>query len=211
MSPGEHPPSDPERRSRTAPEDPATGTPAEASSAEPAANPAHQHASDGLELARQQARAVARARPATGSTPRKKARKSAYSRGRQGVQASGAHPDDRDPQTIEAVVSRLVEDHGWAVDLRVQGIFARWAELVGADVAEHARPEHYADAKLTVRTDSTAWATQLRLLAPSIVRRLNEELGSETVRIVEVRGPEAPSWSRGSRRVKGRGPGDTYG
>ena len=42
-----------------------------------------------------------------------------------------------------------------------------------------------------VRTDSTAWATQLRLLAPTVVRRLNEELGHGTVAVIEVLGPHA--------------------
>ena len=63
-----------------------------------------------------------------------------------------------------------------------------------------------------VRTDSTAWATQLRLLAPTVVRRLNEELGHGTVALIEVAGPHLPSWKKGPRSVRdGRGPRDTYG
>ena len=44
-------------------------------------------------------------------------------------------------------------------------------------------------ARLVVRTDSTAWATQLKLLTPTVVRRLNEELGHGTVPLIEVLGP----------------------
>jgi predicted nucleic acid-binding Zn ribbon protein len=62
-----------------------------------------------------------------------------------------------------------------------------------------------------VVADTTAWATQLRLLAPALVRRLNEELGAGTVTRVRVRGPAAPSWRKGGLRVIGRGPRDTYG
>ena len=170
------------------------------------------HEPDGLDLARQSARAVAKARPATGD-PSARRRTPRRGRGRRapGSRVSGAFPDDRDPQTLENLVGRLVEDHGWAVDLRIQGIFARWAELVGAEVSEHCRPDSFSDGKLLVQTDSTAWATQLRLLAPTLQRRLNEELGTDTVRTVEVRGPAAPSWRKGRRRVPGKGPGDTYG
>ena len=49
----------------------------------------------------------------------------------------------------------------------MRGVFARWPELVGEEVADHCTPESFADGKLVVRTDSTAWATQLRLLAPT--------------------------------------------
>ncbi len=62
-----------------------------------------------------------------------------------------------------------------------------------------------------VRTDSTAWATQLTLLAPALVRRLNEELGDGTVLVIDVLGPRAPG-RRGRLRTRdSRGPRDTYG
>ena len=109
-------------------------------------------------------------------------------------------------------MSRLVDDHGWDLDLRVHGVFGRWQELVGAEVAQHCTPESFADGKLVVRTDSTAWATQLRLLAPTVVRRLNEELGHGTVALIEVLGPHLPTWKKGPRSARdGRGPRDTYG
>ena len=55
-------------------------------------------------------------------------------------------------------------------------------------------------------------ATQLRLLAGNLIRRLNAELGDSTVRRVNVRGPGAPAARQGGLRVRGgRGPRDTYG
>ena len=94
----------------------------------------------------------------------------------------------------------------------MHGLFARWDSIVGPEVAQHCRPESYADGQLVIRTDSTAWATQVRLLAPTVLRRLNQELGDETVLRIDVQGPPQPSWRKGLRSVRGgRGPGDTYG
>ena len=60
--------------------------------------------------------------------------------------------------------------------------------------------------------DSTAWATQLRLLAGQLVHRLNVELGDGAVRRVKVRGPASAQRRPGEWRVRGgRGPRDTYG
>ena len=61
---------------------------------------------------------------------------------------------------------------------------------------------------VVVQTDSTAWATQMRLLAATVVRRLNEELGDGTVRADRrPRARSAPSWKKGRRSVRdGRGP-----
>ena len=62
-----------------------------------------------------------------------------------------------------------------------------------------------------MQADSTAWATQLRLLAPTLVRRLAEELGAGTVDRGDGPAGRAPSWKRGRLQVRGRGPRDTYG
>lgn len=162
------------------------------------------HDPTGLALAREMARSLGlqsrrrRARPRTDR--------------RVEPQASGAHPDDRDPQTLSRAVDRLVDSKGWAAEVNVHTLLARWALLVGPTVAEHSRPEVYADAVLTVRTDSTAWATQLRHMAPQLVAMLNEKLGQQTVLRVQVLGPDAPSWKKGRLSVRdGRGPRDTYG
>jgi predicted nucleic acid-binding Zn ribbon protein len=166
-----------------------------------------EHAADGLELARTLARVTARSTPG-----RKSAARRTTGRAPRTGRVSGAFPDDRDPQTLDAALTRVVDDHGWQVDLKVASMFARWGELVGSEIGAHSRAESFADGKLVVRTDSTAWATQLRLLAPSVVRRLNDDLGHGTVVVIEVLGPHAPSWKHGTRSVRdGRGPRDTYG
>jgi predicted nucleic acid-binding Zn ribbon protein len=167
--------------------------------------PEKPHADDGLDLAKALTRATA------GATPKQRKRqrnRDRQSRGR----VSGSHPDDRDPQLLGGEVSRLIEDRGWELDLRMRGVFARWPELVGAEVGAHCTPESFVEGKLVVRTDSTAWATQLTLLAPALVRRLNDELGDGTVTVIDVLGPHLPSWSAGRRRTRdSRGPRDTYG
>jgi predicted nucleic acid-binding Zn ribbon protein len=91
-------------------------------------------------------------------------------------------------------------------------VFGRWAQIVGPDLAAHTAPESLADGELTVTADSTAWATQLRLLAGQLVRRLNVELGDGAVRRVKVRGPASAPRRPGEWRVRGsRGPRDTFG
>ena len=116
-----------------------------------------------------------------------------------------------DPQPLISAIGGLLDAHGWQQRAAMGSVFGRWAEIVGQDVAAHTRPDSFADGELAVTADSTAWATQVRLLAPVLVRRLNDELGDGSVRRVKVRGP-APPRQRGGWRVPGsKGPGDTYG
>lgn len=124
---------------------------------------------------------------------------------------SGARPDDRDPQPLGRLASRLVTDRGWSDRLAGGHVFSRWATLVGSDVAEHTTPTSLDDGVLMVRADSTAWATQLRLLQRQLLKRIADGVGHGVVRQIKVQGPAAPSWRHGPRHVPGRGPRDTYG
>ena len=126
-------------------------------------------------------------------------------------QRSGAHPDERDPQLLTAAVDRLLAERGWQTDAAVGGAMGRWGAIVGSELAAHCEPVSFDRGELLVQADSTAWATQLRLLVPVLLRRLNEDLGAGTVSAVTVRGPGSPSWKRGRLSVRGRGPRDTYG
>jgi predicted nucleic acid-binding Zn ribbon protein len=93
----------------------------------------------------------------------------------------------------------------------VVGVTERWAEIAGAELAEHCRPERFEAGLLALVAESTAWATQVRLLVPQLHRRLDEVIGRGIVDRIEVRGPTGPDWRRGPLRVRGPGPRDTYG
>lgn len=123
----------------------------------------------------------------------------------------GKGPGARDPRLLSDVVARLLRDKGWTEDVSVGGVIGRWPEVVGTQVAEHCTPETFEDKVLVVRADSTAWATQVRLLVPTLMRRLDEEVGEGVVEQVTVLGPAGPNFRRGRRSVRGPGPRDTFG
>ncbi|MEW2068832.1 DciA family protein [Streptomyces sp. NPDC007346] len=165
----------------------------------------------GVDLARVALRAAkeqARARGAA-AQQKKQAR-------RGGGLRSGARSDGRDPQPLGSAINRLITERGWETPAAVGGVMGRWAQIVGDDLANHCVPLRYdedpAARVLTVSCDSTAWATQLRLLAPQLVARLNADLGQGTVRMIKVVGPGGPERRFGPLRAPGsKGPGDTYG
>lgn len=118
----------------------------------------------------------------------------------------------RDPAPMSDAVHTLARQLGWNQPLSIGGVIGRWREVVGDQVADHCSPETFTDGALVVRADSTAWATQIRLLLPQLDRRLAEEVGEGVVTSIQVLGPGGPSWRKGPRRVPGgRGPRDTYG
>lgn len=142
-------------------------------------------------------------------------RVSAVRRRRTGGSGAGPRTEQtysgRDPQGVGAVFGRLLSERGWNSPVAVGSVMARWAELVGPEIAAHCTPESFHETTVLVRCDSTAWATQLRLISPDLLRRFEQELGAGVVTAMTVVGPSAPSWRKGGRTVRGRGPRDTYG
>ncbi|MER5709051.1 MULTISPECIES: DUF721 domain-containing protein [Streptomyces] len=167
--------------------------------------------SSGIDLARVALRAAKEQAKARGAAAQQK--KQAR---RGGGLRSGARADGRDPMALGAAINRLITERGWETPAAVGGVMGRWPQIVGEDLAKHCVPLKFDDEPdarvLTVQCDSTAWATQLRLLAPRLVARLNEDLGHGTVRVIKVLGPGAPRRGYGPLRAPGSvGPGDTYG
>ncbi|MBO0808629.1 MAG: DUF721 domain-containing protein, partial [Actinobacteria bacterium] len=116
-----------------------------------------------------------------------------------------------DPQPLRAAIGGMLDEQGWRTEAAVGSVFGRWDQIVGPELAAHTRPEGLRGGELAVAADSTAWATQLRLLAATLIGRVNTELGSPLVRKLKVRGPAPPPRS-GPLRVRGaRGPRDDYG
>jgi predicted nucleic acid-binding Zn ribbon protein len=122
---------------------------------------------------------------------------------------------ERGPVALGVLLGEVVEEQGWSAQASTAGVIARWPELVGADIADHCTPAGLRDGTLHLVAESTAWATQLRLLQRQILARLRAglgESGQDVVRRITVAGPTAPDWGHGRLRSRdGRGPRDTYG
>lgn len=119
--------------------------------------------------------------------------------------------DSRDPLPLGDAVGELISNRGWTRERAGAQVTVMWPEIVGADLASHVVPESFIDGVLTLRAESTTWATQVRYLLPTLRTTIDAAVGSGVVTDIRIQGPQGPSWKSGARHVKGRGPRDTYG
>lgn len=149
------------------------------------------------------ARAEARSQPSTPTTRRPTSAAGSGQRGGTG----------RDPVLLGQAVEAVLRDQGWQQEAAIGVLTGTWEQVVGPDVAAHVSVESVdlSTATLRLRADSTAWATQVRLLLPTLMARIEEAVGRGVIASVTVQGPAAPSWTKGPRTAPGRGPRDTYG
>lgn len=125
--------------------------------------------------------------------------------------SSAPFGDGRDPKGIAEVVDALTTRLGWNSPLARSELLSSWQELVGDETAAHSRPTGIEEGVLSVSCDSTAWATQLRLMRAQILTRIAQRYPDAGIEALRFDGPGAPSWKRGPRSIPGRGPRDTYG
>ena len=88
-------------------------------------------------------------------------------------------------------------------------VLIAWIDL--DDIAAHASPTTLREGVLHVSAESTAWATQLRMMQAQILAKIAAAVGHGVVKELRITGPTAPSWRKGERHIRGRGPRDTYG
>jgi len=125
--------------------------------------------------------------------------------------ASAPFGTGRDPRGIDDILAGLTTRLGWTSPLARADLLASWAELAGAETAQHSEPVAIEDGVLLVRCDSTAWATQLRMMRGQITTSIVQRFPDAGIESVKFDGPNAPSWKKGARSIPGRGPRDTYG
>ncbi len=117
-----------------------------------------------------------------------------------------------DPLLLKSTLDELIKGRQWESSLAEGNLFSSWDVIVGEEISLHSEPITFFEGVLTIRASSTAWATQLGLLKPSLLKKLQEGAPDVTIEDLVVLGPKAPSWKKGLRTIRGaRGPRDTYG
>lgn len=112
---------------------------------------------------------------------------------------------------IGSVLNTEIKKRGWRKEIAGGWVISHWADLVGERIASHTRVEMVKDKSVFITCDSTAWATNLRMMQRQILQSIAEQVGADVIAELKIFGPKAPSWRHGPLHVKGRGPRDTYG
>ena len=118
----------------------------------------------------------------------------------------------REPIMIGEVLNTFYASKSVAKSLLLPQICEAWEQIVGTLVAQHTKPKTLKDDVLYVESDSTVWASQLSVLGPILVNKINTITKEKTVTRIQISGPKANVPNYGPRTVKGRvGYRDTFG
>ncbi len=91
-----------------------------------------------------------------------------------------------DPQPLGDLLHSLVSKRGWDERMRFGRLRDEWAAVVGPEVAARSTPVALSAGVLSIKADGAAWASELTLLARSIVEKVDSYLGGGVVQEVRV-------------------------
>ena len=127
-------------------------------------------------------------------------------------QGDESRQKNTDPQSLQSVLSEVIANRNWSKGVAEGSLFSDWQQIVGSEIASHTTPISLVDGKLTIQSSSSAWATQMRLMQNELLNTISNSVPGALVEELNVIGPNAPSWKKGLRSIRGaKGPRDTYG
>ena len=117
---------------------------------------------------------------------------------------SSPPPSERDPKRVSESLDRIARRLGGPTASVTAAVFSRWEDLVGEDIAAHARPVSLRGGVLILSVDHPAWATQLRFMTAELIERIEAGTGSSEVTTISLRvaGSGPAEGSAGRRRPR---------
>jgi predicted nucleic acid-binding Zn ribbon protein len=104
------------------------------------------------------------------------------------------------PARLRDLLNPITKRFGLDASIEAGRVFAAWSDIVGSDVARHVRPRVLKDGVLQVRTDSAAWAGELKYLAPQLIQQINTFVGRSVVTELRITtGPLSESSREGPK------------
>lgn len=90
------------------------------------------------------------------------------------------------PKKVGFGVERVMKHLDAPASSVVEGVFARWPELVGDVIADHTRPARITDGELVIEAESPAWVSELSWMGEEILNQIRIKLGTDEVTSVKV-------------------------
>lgn len=100
---------------------------------------------------------------------------------------AGADPREDDLVALGDALERVRTELGLPGHDAFDALLLRWPDIVGPEVAAHARLASVRDGVAVVVADGPIWASQLRFLEAAVVDGAAAAVGSGVVREVRVR------------------------
>jgi predicted nucleic acid-binding Zn ribbon protein len=89
--------------------------------------------------------------------------------------------------SISHIIEKYIDDKKLGSKLNSGKIFNYWAEIVGAEIANNAKPEKLKNKVLYISTNNPIWAGELSLMSQDIISKINGYLKEDAVSVLRIK------------------------
>ncbi len=93
----------------------------------------------------------------------------------------------RKPRILHDILEEYLQKHPNQEKVKRGKVLSVWKEVVGPQIANVSQNVHFERDQLVVEVPHSAWRHELHMNRDSIVRKLNQRVGSEVVKALLVR------------------------
>jgi predicted nucleic acid-binding Zn ribbon protein len=99
----------------------------------------------------------------------------------------GACAVGRDPTRLGNLIEQVIGSLGLGEKFHGWRIVSRWPDIVGAEIALHARAVRFSDGILTVVVEKDVWRQELEMQLESILDKVRSQSGGKAVKKIVLR------------------------
>lgn len=87
---------------------------------------------------------------------------------------------------MKTLLSDLIESKGWSDKIDEGRLPDIWDEVVGGYIAKASKVRKFENGVLFISTDSSTWRSEIKLMAPMLIEKLNEKIGKNLIKELKV-------------------------
>ncbi len=88
---------------------------------------------------------------------------------------------------LKLVLEKLIEINGWQESMAFSGLLEKWEQIVGDNIAQHAKLQKLKQGILFIKTDSSVWRSELLIRQEEIISIINSNSTKSTVISLKIR------------------------
>jgi predicted nucleic acid-binding Zn ribbon protein len=88
---------------------------------------------------------------------------------------------------LKHILEKTLKSQGMDKRIQQEGAVIHWEDIVGAKIAKASQAVRIDRGTLLIEVKSSAWKHQIQMLKPDIIKKLNAQLGEDTVKNIRFR------------------------
>lgn len=96
-------------------------------------------------------------------------------------------PPMKKAQKVDALIKEMLGKPGFGEQLTRHQAWLVWDQIVGEQIASHARPRKFRQGVLEIQVDHPVWMQQLHMLKPKILEKINARVPNARITDIYLR------------------------